>query len=739
MKKIKLAVLPGDGIGSEVLFSALPVFDALNIPVEMAIGDIGWECWKKDGDPVPEETWKIIKSSDAVLLGATTSMPEKEAMHALPEHLRLKKINYVSPIVQLRQKLDLYANVRPCFNIKQEGEDFNFCIIRENTEGLYSGLDFFPLPDELKSVVSQNARWKNIKSTDASCTLRLQSREGLLRLFEFAFSYAESKSFNRVTFADKPNVLRKSSAFARDLFESVAKKYPHIQSDIHNVDAVALWMVRRPQEFGVIVAENMFGDILSDIGAGVMGGLGFAPSANIGVNGCYFEPVHGSASRIKKNTANPSAMFLTIGLLLKHFGYQTESDRIQAAVQSVIQEDKWTTYDLGGTASTEVMARSIIDRCVSPVHHKIISFLITGNEIINGDIQDTNSSYFSKMIHENGGQIYQHVQVSDKKNDIATALKYLLSKSDLIITCGGLGPTSDDNTRYAIAEVLKKELVMQEAAWNHVVNRLEKFNLSVTDSNRQQALFPNDAILYPNANGTAYGCCIEEKNKSIVMLPGPPKECRPMFEKYVFPLLLEKNFFVKKQAYRWLTLGLVEGEIAPIIDEIVGNFGETGYRWSYPYLEIKLFSDHSLNVDPIVKKINKLLSENTVSNDGCTAFEVLAIQLTECKSKIFIDDSVTNGEFLRSVANNNLMPVTEITLKKENDILFSVSSSSTIQKNEQFSGSFCIKCEAFTCDDYFGEDFYSNSISIPNRGPEVIEYAKNYMAWQLSKIILLRK
>lgn len=732
MKKLKLAVLPGDGIGQDVMFSSLPVFDALNISVDIILGDIGWECWKKEGDPVPQKTWEIIKSSDAVLLGATTSMPEKEAIDALPESIRSQKPNYVSPIIQLRQKLDLYVNVRPCFNIKNEAENFNFCVIRENTEGLYSGLDFFPLPNELQSLIAQNPQWHDLKTTDASCSFRLQSRKGLERLFEFAFQYAESESLDRVTFADKPNVLRKSSAFAREIFEAVAQKYPHIKPDIHNVDAVALWMIRRPQEFGVIVAENMFGDILSDVGAGVMGGLGFAPSANIGVNGCYFEPVHGSAPRVKTNCANPSALFLTIGLLLKHFGYHAESDRIKSAVQSVIQEGKWTTYDLGGSASTDAMAKAIIERCILPKHQKVISFLMTGNEIVRGDIQDTNSQYFSKTIYENGGHIYQHVQVSDKKNEIATALKYLLSKSDLVITCGGLGPTSDDNTRFAIAEIVKKELVMNESAWNHVVNRLKKFDLPVADANRQQALFPREAMLYPNEHGTAYGAYIEWENKSIIMLPGPPRECHPMFEKYVVPTLFEKHFFIKKQqTYRWLTLGLIEGEIAPKIDGIVDEAGETGYRWCYPYLEIKFTVDQNINCESVLKKIKDLISENIISDSGKDAFEILENQLDKIQNKIFIEDKITNGAFLKKITSQNLLSSNEITLRKKDDILFSVMSISKPKNNERFSGSYQIECEAFIRD----QRFYSHTISIPNRGPEVTEYAQHYMAWQLGKII----
>jgi isocitrate/isopropylmalate dehydrogenase len=179
-------------------------------------------------------------------------------------------------------------------------------------------------------------------------------------LFHFSFEYARQNHYTKVTFADKPNVLRKSSIFAREIFEEIAACYPEIKAEIHNVDAVALWLVRRPEEFGVIVAENMFGDILSDLAGGVMGGLGFAPSANIGMKNSYFEPVHGSAPRVKLNTANPSAMFLTIGLMLDHLGYSVEAKKIHMALVKTIQQGKYLTYDLDGLASTQDMAQAII-------------------------------------------------------------------------------------------------------------------------------------------------------------------------------------------------------------------------------------------------------------------------------------------------------------------------------------------------------------------------------------------
>ncbi|KTC87403.1 MULTISPECIES: isocitrate/isopropylmalate family dehydrogenase [Legionella] len=362
---IKIAVLPGDGIGVDVTMAAIPILKALKVPVSLSFGEMGWSYWQKEGNPIPERTWQLIKQADTTLVGASTSKPNREAKAELASELRAKNPQYVSPIIQLRQNLDLFANVRPCFNIQSEGPDFNFCVIRENTEGLYSGFDYHPIPSSLQNLLAQSPTWQKLASDEMSCSLRLQSKRGLMRLFEFAFQYAQRQNMKRVTLADKPNVLRQSGAFARELFESVADNYPQIKADILNVDAVGLWLVRRPEEFGVIVAENMFGDILSDVGAGVMGGLGFAPSENIGEQACYFEPVHGSAPRMKAHQANPSAMFLTIGLLLQHFGYKEQAEKIRQAVVAVVKERRCLSYDLGGNSSTEEMAEAIISYCIN--------------------------------------------------------------------------------------------------------------------------------------------------------------------------------------------------------------------------------------------------------------------------------------------------------------------------------------------------------------------------------------
>jgi isocitrate dehydrogenase len=461
-----------------------------------------------------------------------------------------------------------------------------------------------------------------------------------------------------------------------------------------------------------------------------MGGLGLAPSANIGEKGCYFEPVHGSAPNIQENCANPSAMFLTIALLLEHFGFNAESKRIKDAVQQVIKEGRFLTYDLGGNTSTQAMANIIIERCMHPKDRKTISFLGTGNELIQGDVLDTNSNYFAKEINKNGGNIYQHLQVSDKKHEIVAALRYLFARSDAVIITGGLGPTSDDTTRFALADAIDSKLYFSETAWLHVKNRLKRFNLEINDANRQQALFPLNAELYHNELGTAFGCYLKWQNKHIFMLPGPPKECRPLFQRYVVVKLMEAGFLSQKKMVKWLTLGLIEGEIASEIDTIASANVETSYRWDYPYLEIKLIYDINENIESLVKQIETLISPNVVSY-GRSPFEELNVLLDNFPKKIFLVDKVTIGQLVKKIFHSKLIASESEENIKDNELSFFALASRKFQNPLAFEGSITFMCLGFMGN----KKIYRHKISVPNRGPEIIHFAQGYIAWQLIKFI----
>ncbi|MFZ4842492.1 isocitrate/isopropylmalate dehydrogenase family protein [Mycetocola saprophilus] len=360
-RKMRIAVLPGDGIGAEVVEAALPIIEAVGLPWTLEIGDIGWEFWKHEGTPVPPRTWDLITRSAATLVGAVTSKPPREARAELDVGLRSGGRIYVSPVIQLRQRLALFANLRPVADLR--GDRFGFVVIRENTEGLYSGIDYREVPEALWPSVGTHPNAARSGREHTAMSIRLQTEFGLRRIIEFGFSFAARHGFHRVTLADKPNVLRNSSELVREIFDDVGRKYPQIEGEILNVDAVGLWIVTRPERFGVIVAENMFGDILSDVGAGVMGGLGLATSGNIGSVGTYFEPVHGSApALVGAQRANPLAMILTIAQMAAHHGFTTQAQVINAAVRRVIVLNRADelTPDLGGHATTSAAAHAVI-------------------------------------------------------------------------------------------------------------------------------------------------------------------------------------------------------------------------------------------------------------------------------------------------------------------------------------------------------------------------------------------
>lgn len=241
MTTLNIAVLPGDGIGGEVMDVVLPVFDRLGMKVRTQFGDIGWEFWRMEGNAVPERTWQLIEEADTVLLGTITSKPNQEAFEELAPHLRASAGAYLSPVIQLRQRLGLFANVRPVFGMRehscQVNGNMNFVVIRENTEGLYSGFDFHPLPEELYRFIQANksprSHWNLDSSEDGAVAIRLMTRSGMNRLLEFAFQWAEQNGYSKVTWVDKPNVMRQSGQFALDIVREVA-----------GTTRILLWMFR---------------------------------------------------------------------------------------------------------------------------------------------------------------------------------------------------------------------------------------------------------------------------------------------------------------------------------------------------------------------------------------------------------------------------------------------------------------------------------------------------------------
>lgn len=323
--KYQIAIVPGDGIGKEVMEATLYVLEAFDIDFDYVYGEAGDECLQKNGEALPEETLQIIRDADACLFGAAGETA-------------------ADVIVKIRQEMKMFANLRPVKaypNTNSLRDDIDFMIVRENTEGLYIAGE--------ESLTDEGA-----------VARRIITREAEERIINYAFKYAEENSKSKVTGVHKANVLKKSDGLFREIFYDVAGRYPEIEAEDYYVDATAMYLITQPETFEVIVTTNLFGDILSDEGAGLVGGLGLIPSANIGENGALFEPVHGSAPDIAgQNKANPIAMMLSAIMMLRYLGENEAADRFDAAILKVLTDANILTGDLGGSATTMELASEV--------------------------------------------------------------------------------------------------------------------------------------------------------------------------------------------------------------------------------------------------------------------------------------------------------------------------------------------------------------------------------------------
>ncbi|MCA9284815.1 MAG: isocitrate/isopropylmalate dehydrogenase family protein [Phycisphaerales bacterium] len=379
MAKYRIAWMPGDGIGIDVMDATRVVLDALKLDAEYLHADIGWDFWCREGDALPARTIKILKETDCALFGAITSKPQTEAKEELAPELQDKGLQYFSPIVRLRQLFNLHTNLRPCKSYP--GNPLNFrgtevatgpnareqlvdlVVFRENTEGMYGGVEFFPLPQSVYEALCLNPKmkpWKEKGLENVALSTRIVSRQGCESICRQAFEFAKKHGRKRVTLVEKPNVLRETGGLMTRVFRELAKSYPGIWADEANIDAICMWMFKNPQDYDVLVAENMFGDIVSDLCAGLVGGLGFASAANIGDTYAVFEPTHGSAPKYAgQNKVNPIACILSAKLMLEWLGEQAMADRVEAAVAKVIRERKVGTYDVGMKSTTMEVASEI--------------------------------------------------------------------------------------------------------------------------------------------------------------------------------------------------------------------------------------------------------------------------------------------------------------------------------------------------------------------------------------------
>ncbi len=360
----KIAVLPGDGVGKEVIEAAMIVLDEIALDAEYLYGDIGWEFWRREGNPLPDRTVELLKQTDCALFGAITSKPKEEAQKELAPELQGKGLQYYSPIVKLRQMFDLYANVRPAKAYKGNPlnyrEGINITVFRENTEGLYSGVEYYPVPEEIENAFKTHPRYQKFIGVDKAISLRIISRKGAERIIRAAFEFAKENNLKNVTVAEKPNVLRETSGLFVRVAREIHKEYPEIEMWETNIDAQAMWLIKNPEKYDVIVTSNLFGDVLSDLASQLVGGLGFAASGNIGDNYAVFEPVHGSAPKYAGlYKVNPIATIRAVRMMLDYLGEKEKAARLERAIEIVVEEGKVRTYDMGGNASTLDVAKEI--------------------------------------------------------------------------------------------------------------------------------------------------------------------------------------------------------------------------------------------------------------------------------------------------------------------------------------------------------------------------------------------
>jgi isocitrate dehydrogenase (NAD+) len=368
MGKYKIAWLPGDGIGNDVMEAARMVLDAVHLDADYLHGDIGWEFWCREGDAFPKRTIDLLGNVDAAMFGAITSKPVKAAETELTSELRGKGLVYRSPIVRMRQLFDLYICQRPCkaypgnpLNFK---ENIDITVFRENTEDLYAGVEFNPVPKELAGVLAGLSKpfapFKDLQGDQYAISCKVNTRRGSERIVRAAFEFARQNRRKKVTIVHKANVVRASDGIFLEEAKKVAAEFPDITVDDANVDAICMWLLKNPFNYDVLVAPNLYGDIISDLAAQMVGGLGFGCSGNIGKKLAVFEPSHGSAPKYAgQYRVNPIATILAAKMMMEWLGETEKADRVERAVASVINRGKVRTYDMGGTSTTLEMAEEI--------------------------------------------------------------------------------------------------------------------------------------------------------------------------------------------------------------------------------------------------------------------------------------------------------------------------------------------------------------------------------------------
>lgn len=392
MANYHVVSMPGDGIGKTVLKEAVRVLDAVGFDAEYHHADIGWEFWCTEGNALPQRTIDLLEKHKLGLFGAITSKPKDKAAAELAPELQDKGYVYYSPIVGMRQHFNLDICIRPCISFAGNPLNFirrtadggfeeppvNAVIFRQNTEGLYGGVEWTNPPDPVYDALMTHPKFKknfgHVPRQDLAVSTRIFTRNACERIVRAAFAYADKFGYKSVTICEKPNVIRETSGMMRAIGQQVQKEYPDIALWDTNIDAQMMWLTKNPEDYGVIVSGNMFGDIVSDGFAGLIGGLGFACSANIGENVAVFEPTHGSAPKyelLDPSIVNPIAMIMSAVMMLDHIGETDKAQRIRTAIARVVKDGKVQCYDMmklrggprvieQGAATTRQMTDAII-------------------------------------------------------------------------------------------------------------------------------------------------------------------------------------------------------------------------------------------------------------------------------------------------------------------------------------------------------------------------------------------
>jgi isocitrate dehydrogenase (NAD+) len=328
----RVTLIPGDGTGPELADALVTVIEATGVPIEWERLDAGLDVMEQYGTPLPEHVVESVRRNRVAIKGPITT----------PVGSGFRSVN-----VALRKALDLYACLRPARSIKgvkSRYEGIDLVVVRENTEDLYAGIE-------------------HMVGDDAAESIKIITRRGSERIVRFAFDYARAQGRRKVTAVHKANIMKCTDGLFLQVAREVAGNYPDIEFEDRIVDNMCMQLVQKPELYDVLVLPNLYGDIVSDLAAGLVGGLGVAPGANIGEQAAVFEPVHGSAPKYTgQNKVDPTALLLSGVLMLQHLGEHEAAERVYAAVAAVIGEGREVTYDLGGSAGTREMARAIAAR-----------------------------------------------------------------------------------------------------------------------------------------------------------------------------------------------------------------------------------------------------------------------------------------------------------------------------------------------------------------------------------------